>query len=54
MPVKIIQINYLPECLVWKINYDNKKIFIVTLYRSPSQTTDEFLRGIEGVIDNIN
>ena len=56
LPLKIIQINYLPECLVCEINYDNKKIFIVTLYRSPSQTTDEFdefLRGFEGVIDNI-
>ena len=31
--------------------------FIVTLYRSPSQSNkdfDEFLRGFEGVIDNIN
>ena len=56
LPLKIIQINYLPECLVCEINYDNKKIFIVTLYRSPSQTTDEFdefLQGFEGVIDNI-
>ena len=55
--VKIIQRNYQPECLVCKINYDNKKIFMVTLYQSPSQTTDEFdefLRGFEGVIDNIN
>ena len=49
--------NYLLERLVCEINYDNKKIFIVTLYRSPSQTTDEFdefLRGFEDVIDNIN
>ena len=57
LPLKIIQINYLPECLVCEINYDNKKISIATLYRSPSRTTDEFdefLRGFEGVIDNIN
>ena len=57
LPVKIIQLNYLPECLVCEFNYDNKKIFIVTLYRSPSQPTDEFdefLRGFEGVIDYIN
>ena len=48
---------FLPECLVCEINYDKKKIFIVTLYRSPSQTTnefDEYLRGFEGVIDEIN
>ena len=52
LPLKIIQTNYLPECLVCEINY-----FIFTLYRSPSQTTDEFdefLRGFEGVIDNVN
>ena len=57
LPLKIIQINYLPECLVGEINHDNEKIFIVILYRSPSQTTDEFdefLRGFQGVIDNIN
>ena len=57
LPLKIIQTNYLPERLVCGINYDNKKIFIATLYRSPSQITDEFdelLRGFEGVIDNIN
>ena len=57
LPVKTIQINYLLECLVCEINYDNKNIFIVTLYQSPSQTADEFddfLRGFKGVIDNIN
>ena len=57
LPLKIIQINYLLENLFCEINYDNKKIFIVFLYQSPSQTTDEFdefLRGFEGVIDNIN
>ena len=56
LPVKIIQLNYLPECLVCKINY-NKKIFIVTLYHSPSQSTnkfDEFLRSFEDLIDYIN
>ena len=57
LPVKIIQLSYVPECLVCEINYKKKKIFIVTLYRSPSQSTDEFdefLRGFEDVIDYIN
>ena len=39
------------------MNYNKKNIFIVTLYRSPSQSTDEFdefLRGLEDVIDYIN
>ena len=50
LPVKIIQLNYLPECLVCEINYNNKKIFIATLYRSHSQSTDafdEFVRGLK-------
>ena len=42
LPVKTIQINYLPVCQVCEVNYENKKIFIVTLYRSPSQINDEF------------
>ena len=55
--VKIIQLNYLPQCLVCEINYDNKKTFIFTLHQSPSQSNkefDEFLCGFEGFIDNIN
>ena len=54
--VKIIQLNYLPECLVCEINYDNNN-FHRYFVRSPSQSNkdfDEFLRGFEGVIDNIN
>ena len=44
----------MPVC---EINYDNKKIFIVNLDWSLSQSIDEydeFLRGFEGVIDYIN
>ena len=51
-----IQINFLPECLLCEFNYENKKIFTVTLYRSLSQNDDEFdefLRSFESVIDNI-
>ena len=54
---KLVQINNLPECLVCEVNYENKKIFIVVLYRFPSQNDDEFdefLRSFEGVIDLIN
>ena len=57
LPVKTVQINYLPECLVCEVNYKNKKIFIVTLHRSASQNDDEFdefLRSFECVIDHIN
>ena len=57
VPVKTIRINYLVKCLVCEVNYGNKTVFIVTLYRSPSQNDfefDEFLRRYESVIDNIN
>ena len=56
-PVNVVQINYLPECLVCEVNYKNKKIFIVTLYRYPSENIDEFdefLRSFESAIDHIN
>ena len=57
LPVKTIQINYLSKCLFCEVNYGNKTVFIVTLYRSPSQNDfefHEFLRSFESVIDNIN
>ena len=57
LPVKTVQINYLHERLVCEVNYKNKKIFIITLYRSPSQNDnefDEFLRSFECVIDHIS
>ena len=57
LPDKTIQVNYLPECLVCEVKYENKKISIVTLYWSPSQTDDEcdeFLRSFESVINKIN
>ena len=47
----------MPECLVCEGNYQNKKIFVVTLHWSPCQNDDkfdEFLRSFESVIDNIN
>ena len=53
-----MQISYLFECLVCEVKYENKsKNFVVILYRSASQTYDEFdkfLRSFESVINNIN
>ena len=53
IPVKTVQINYLPECLVCEVNYENKKFFIVALYQPPNQNNDEFeefLGSFENVI----
>ena len=47
----------MPECLVYEVNYQNKKIFTVTLSRSPSENDakfDELLRSFESATDNIN
>ena len=42
LPIKILNISQLPECLVVEILYDNKKCLIVSLYRSLSQNSDDF------------
>ena len=54
IPVIVIQINQLPECLA--CDYENRKTFIVTLCRSPSPTDgefDEFFCSFDSIIDNI-
>lgn len=42
LPIKILNISQLLECLVCEFKYKDEKCFIVTLYRSPSQTDHEF------------
>ena len=37
-----IDISYFPEYLLCQINIDNKRGYIIVLYRSPSQTSTEF------------
>ena len=57
LPIRFFNITNLPECIIGEILYNQKKCFIVSLYRSPSQTTDEFdefLVKLEGIIDNIS
>ena len=50
-------ITCLNECSVCELRFGNKKCFITLLYRSPSQTPDEFSvfkRDLEETIININ
>ena len=42
LPVRVINIPFIKEALLLEMNYNNKKVFISVIYRSPSQTTDEF------------
>ena len=42
LPVRCLSSIYLQECLTLEITGNNKKGYVVPLYRSPSQTPDEF------------
>ena len=49
--------THLQECLVCEIAFGNKKCIISLLYRSPSQSSDDFnlfLETFEEVIDNVS
>ena len=57
LPIKFLNISNLGECLICEILYENKKCFVVSLYRSPSQNIDEFdsfMRDFEHIISSIN
>ena len=50
LAVKLINVNFLSECLVCEVTLDNKRGYITVLYRSPSQNSsefDNFLSGLE-------
>ena len=40
--IQLINVNYLGECLLCEITFDNTKGYIAVLYRSPSQTSSTF------------
>ena len=42
LPLKLININFLHECLTIVLNIKNKLYVLVALYRSPSQSQNEF------------
>ena len=42
LPVRNFSNSYLSECLTLEVTISNKKCYIITLYRFPSQTSDEF------------
>ena len=57
LPVKLLKISNLPECLILEIIYGHKKCSIVSLYRSPSQTPDDFdyfIKELDCIHDKIN
>ena len=57
LPFKIINIKYLQECITFEIRIGRKCCKFICLYRSPSQTNDEFesfLKNFELTLDKIH
>ena len=57
LAVQVVKIDYLNECLLTKVSIDNKKGYIVVLYRSPSQDSlefDNFILNFEKMLSDIN
>ena len=57
LPVRNFSNSYLSECLTLEVTISNKKDYVITLYRSPSQTSDDiqsFIRNLEKLLININ
>ena len=57
LAVQFININFLNECLLCEVTFDNKKGYITVLYRSPSQSSsefDNFLSGFENMLNVIS
>ena len=56
LPLNVLNVNQIQECIVVEVLYNNKKCYLVTLYRSPSQNDvefDEWISNFEILIDNI-
>ena len=49
LPLRVLSIQYLQECINFELNIYGKTCNFISLYRSPSQTQDEF----EKFIDNL-
>ena len=56
LPLEILDIFYLLECIVFELNTGNKFWKIVSLYRSPNQSQDDFetfTKNLELILDKI-
>ena len=50
LPFKLINIKYLQECIIFEVRIGRKCCKFICLFRSPSQTNDEF----ESLLKNFN
>ena len=42
LPIKMLNINYLQECIYFDLKIESKLCTIASFYKSPSQSADEF------------
>ena len=57
LPIRVLNITVLSECIVLELLHQQKKFIFSSLYRSPSQTADEFqqfLDNLERDMQNIS
>ena len=57
LPVRVISLPYFKEALLLEMSNNNKKVMVSVIYRSPSQTNDEFeafLSTFQMLLNDIN
>ena len=57
MPVSCLPNPYLEECLIFEVSIYNKRDYVVSMYHSPSQTSDDFnsfTTNLEKLVVNIS
>ena len=57
LPVSRLPNPYLKECLIFEVSFSNKRGYVVSMYRSPSQTSDDFnsfITNLEKLVVNIS
>ena len=57
LPVRVISTPYYKEALLLELTHNNKKVMVSVIYRSPSQTNDEFdafLSNLQLLLNDIN
>ena len=53
LPLKVIDVSYLQECINFEVKIGDKTCNFVSLYRSPGQTKDEFENFIKNLELNL-
>ena len=54
LPLRVINVNYLNECLRFELKISKKLCNFISLYRSPSQTQDEFNKFTDNLEFNLD